>query len=1413
MKKRIGAILLTICMLVGALPTAALAAETRAESPWKLVTPGETEVDQTPYYASIAVKSFEELKRAVETVPDDIQSGYEPTLSIWIASKWNDAFTWPEEGGELTIDFGGDQKATNSCVPRIELYASSTSEDLVTWEIPENVTITCYENMQIASYGNTLHIAVDGALNLYNRIKDSDEKGEITVNGSLSCARSEGDWNPADLSTFSSITVNNGGTLTVEHGKLAKHVIVNQGASVNMGQSSHVYDLTVHSGAEFTHTSDYDWNLYGTLTLDDGVELDAGSVAIALTDGAADAAIVTSGTAILDGDIYLQSLFGGVASLTLQGNLTVGPILVYTSIFETDTSDRGRAVVTIPVGSHVKTPFINEHIHNVASDLTIHAAGTLEFGVNGGTNSWKIGDLVLGETAADGTVTQGTVIMRPSSNLFDDYEDTENPVSSKITGSGTIRMYARVCPDDYWGWGWYPSLFGYNSEKAETDPLYEQGYIADTVTIWRNWDEADSSCVHVWDDGVITREPTETRPGEKVYTCTQCGTEKVENIPVTGAACEHTNTRIINQKDATCGEEGYTGDTYCSDCGNTITYGTAIPATGRHVSSGETDCTKADTCTECGAVIRAAGPHDFGAWTKKDEADHIRTCAVCGTPETGSHTWNSGVITTQPSAEKDGVKTFTCTACGAVRTETVSKLAKQEVYWMPQGPITVTYGRFSYVRPTAYNDTVEDCVFTYTSSNESVATVNEAGKTTIVGAGTAIITATAPAVGNYAATSASYTLTVNKADLTVTAGDKTISYGQAPANGGYDVSGLVNSDTVSVLSGTPAYTYTYEQFGAVGTYAIRVSGLTAANYNIAFQTGTLTVEKAQNYTISFAESQLEQVAGHLTGLTASVEPCDSTAVIKVEYLVNSAWVDTLPADLPAGSYAVRASLTASDNIALDGRFTDGTLVVKNGVTVDPGQGVENVEIGVDVEDGKASLDISDPTQITDKADGDVKIDIGGISGAKELELPADLVTGLSRNEKANSLTVTTEDASVTLSGAVLDTVADAVKSDEDTVTVRLTSVEKEALNDKQQEALDSIGQDAVIVEVSLVITHADGGETELHELGGNTEITVPYDGPVPEGKYIVVSYVSSDGGVSYVRASYNRETRQVTFKTDHFSHYVLFLSGRNAYDLTVVGGSGSGTYLEGSAVTVQAGQKVGWIFTGWTVTSGSLALGDSTGEKITFAMPAGDVTLTANYRAYSFSGAPDNSVKPAQPVRPPQPVAPFVDVTAGDYYFSAVLWAVEQGVTGGTSAATFSPDAACTRAQAVTFLWRAVGSPAPRSSEMPFADVSADAYYSNAVLWAVEQGITAGTSESAFSPDMECTRAQIVTLLWRAQKAAAAGITNLFTDVPHDAYYADAVLWAVEQGITTGTSADTFSPDAWCTRAQIVTFLWRCMGK
>ena len=233
---------------------------------------------------------------------------------------------------------------------------------------------------------------------------------------------------------------------------------------------------------------------------------------------------------------------------------------------------------------------------------------------------------------------------------------------------------------------------------------------------------------------------------------------------------------------------------------------------------------------------------------------------------------------------------------------------------------------------------------------------------------------------------------------------------------------------------------------------------------------------------------------------------------------------------------------------------------------------------------------------------------------------------------------------------------------------------------------------------------------------------------------------------------------------------------------------------KGTTVTLTVDPDKGYVLDTLTVLDGKdkeIKLTEKNG-KYTFTMPASKVTVAATFKASAPTGK-----------------NPFIDVPAGSYYEDAVVWAVEKGITTGTSATTFNPNGICTRAQAVTFLWRAAGSPAPKTKVMPFADVKAGSYYYDAVLWAVEQGITKGTSDTAFSPDATCTRAQIVTFLWRANGSPAVSGNSAFTDVAADAYYAAAVTWAEKNNITGGIGGGLFGSNNNCTRAQIVTFIYR----
>ena len=315
-----------------------------------------------------------------------------------------------------------------------------------------------------------------------------------------------------------------------------------------------------------------------------------------------------------------------------------------------------------------------------------------------------------------------------------------------------------------------------------------------------------------------------------------------------------------------------------------------------------------------------------------------------------------------------------------------------------------------------------------------------------------------------------------------------------------------------------------------------------------------------------------------------------------------------------------------------------------------------------------------------------------------------------------------------------------------------------------------------------------------------------------------IKHISSDGSVEYFLKTAKRGANTfeikdgcAVFTITKFSTFELsgtvtyvepsYYSGSSSdptYSVTVdKTENGSVTVSpksasKGDTVTITVKPDSGYVLETLTVTDkngNELTLKDKGDGKYTFTMPAGKVEVKATFME-------DNSV-----------LNFFYDVPNDAYFYEAVKWAVKNGITTGVGNDLFAPEQPCTRAQIVTFLWRAAGSPEPKTASS-FTDVPANAYYAKAVAWAVENGITNGMTETTFAPDATCTRGQSVTFLYRALKGSASGSTN-FTDVKSDAFYADAINWAVANNVTNGTSNTTFSPNADCTRAEIVTFLYR----
>ena len=312
-------------------------------------------------------------------------------------------------------------------------------------------------------------------------------------------------------------------------------------------------------------------------------------------------------------------------------------------------------------------------------------------------------------------------------------------------------------------------------------------------------------------------------------------------------------------------------------------------------------------------------------------------------------------------------------------------------------------------------------------------------------------------------------------------------------------------------------------------------------------------------------------------------------------------------------------------------------------------------------------------------------------------------------------------------------------------------------------------------DTSVATVNATGATCEVTAVGvGTATITVTTtDGNHTASCTVTVTRASSSGG-------------------SHTTYYPVNTPVKSESGSVVVSPKSAS---KGSAVTVTVTPESGYQVSSVQAVDKDgkkLTLTDKGDGKYTFVMPGSKVEVSASF---------------AQ-VQKPEEASPYRDVSKDSYYYDAVQWASDKGITNGVSDGVFAPDWVCTRGQIVTFLWRSVGSPAPKTAEMPFADVAEDAYYAQAVLWAVENGITKGTSETTFSPDQTCTRAHAVAFLYRlAGSPAVTG--SSFQDVAADAYYNAAVAWAVQQGITNGTSETTFSPDETCTRAQIVTFLYR----
>ena len=649
------------------------------------------------------------------------------------------------------------------------------------------------------------------------------------------------------------------------------------------------------------------------------------------------------------------------------------------------------------------------------------------------------------------------------------------------------------------------------------------------------------------------------------------------------------------------------------------------------------------------------------------------------------------------------------------------------------------------------NDLDQSALFTYESSNTAAVTVNAQGVVSAVANGTATVTVTVPATANYEAAETSVTVkAVTQAITAVSAAPDTVS---AALQGKTIVlSGYAESITV-----TPTY---YE--------------------GVRLKSGSLTVK-----------------AGETAGIVLTVGGRD------IPWTIDASAVVVKPANV---------TVATDDEVAkapdADETITDEVLnAIAGGNTT--ASGLDQAAAGLIPEaaknapEGTAAVELTFVTQILPESyqNGVLVLEIRPVAQYKYLDQQGNAIK---TEEKAI--------ANSDIQGLV-------------TLSVQLPAgmpvadlYARHDLGGGQYEYLP------VTVENGAA-TWQQGSFSRVSLIADARSAAVTFR--MPDGSEQTVTYTPENIGQSLPaasRAGYRFDGWKFpgidgTYKT-LTDELLTALNGKTLTaeaQFTVMGGGGGGgggfvsagyavsiaktengtvtasaeTAEEGETITLTVKAETGYVLKTLTAAAEGKDLTLTAGKNgtYTFTMPAADVTVTAVFEKISFA-----------------------DVKSGSYCYDAVQWAVAKGITLGMSDGSFAPNAPCTRGQIVTFLWRAMGCPAPKSTVNPFTDVKSGSYCYEAVLWAVEQGITKGTTATTFSPNAACTRGQAVTFLCRAVGTEGTGDTG-FADVGANSFCAGSVKWAVENGVTKGTTATTFSPNETCTRGQIVTFLYRAMGK
>ena len=775
------------------------------------------------------------------------------------------------------------------------------------------------------------------------------------------------------------------------------------------------------------------------------------------------------------------------------------------------------------------------------------------------------------------------------------------------------------------------------------------------------------------------------------------------------------------------------------------------------------------------------------------------------------------------------------------------------------GKVTKTYGDADFT--VAATDEAEGSSVSYESTNTNVATVDSTGKVTIHAAGTTTIKATAHETKDYAEKKIFYTLTVKpktltKDDLTYSGPITKVYDGSNSAPRGLTVSvkpdSLVGDDTLAV-NGT--LKYNSANVSEADTITFTPDAITEGNYRLA-ATEVLTITGAS---ITKATPTYKKP----TGVTAKYgQTLGDIALATPEGTTPGTWSWQTPQTVldKIGSYTYDANFKPDDpnykgvvgaaitvtvgkadgnnlkTVELTQKYTDASehtytpdwSGLPNGQTWSYGCESSStllIKKDVSAESGKLTYAISggkagDTVTITLKAScnnyEDFTITLT-ITLTEKDDQQALKLTGGTTVVYGQTLQLGTSGGSGT--GAVTYTITDVDGQATIDADGKLTPVKVGTVKVKATKAEDANYNAITSAEVEITITKATPtGEPKYTEIttSGKTlaDAALTLDGSTLKPNTGTLEWVDDKGNARPGDTKVEANTSYKWRFTPADANYTTLTGSIELYHKSSSGGGG--WYYTYHTIKATAGTNGSISPSGWT------SVRDGRDQTFTITPDKGyavakvlvDGKSVGAVKSYTFKNVTKDHTIEAIFMKSngnPQ-TGVFVDVAEGSYYEEAIDWAVEKGITNGVSSNMFAPNDPCTRAQIVTFLWRAAGSPAPKSMSS-FTDVPADAFYAKAVAWAVENGITSGTGEGKFSPNATCTRAQSVTFLYRASGSPAVSDKAEFSDVSTTAFYADAVAWAAKKGITTGIGGGLFGSDNDCTRGQIVTFLWRAMAE